>query len=212
MWNLPVKCISSGLQDLTRVKLCRRICERCSRHPNILMDLDYFTSLHISSLLRSKLFQALVFQGAVTTCEMEQPVFEGRPGKLPHWASNLEENVPWTNREHLNRLNLHPVSSIQYESWQAWYHRILLRIRLNTTNPQESASNVSNPEKIRCRFADEQLVMIWKISEVSRSVMLSQWGRQEIANHFAWRSKTRRLAEDHPRYIRECVWIWSKEV
>eukprot|EP00435_Cladocopium_sp_Y103_P020734 s2863_g5.t1 len=24
---------------------------------------------------------------------MEQPVFEGRPGKLPHWASNLEENV-----------------------------------------------------------------------------------------------------------------------
>ena len=35
---------------------------------------------------------------------MEQPVFEGRPGKLPHWASNLEENVPWTNRtsEHPN--------------------------------------------------------------------------------------------------------------
>ncbi|CAK8991025.1 unnamed protein product [Durusdinium trenchii] len=24
---------------------------------------------------------------------MEQPVFEGRPGKLPHWASNLEEHV-----------------------------------------------------------------------------------------------------------------------
>eukprot|EP00438_Fugacium_kawagutii_P018775 Skav201304 [mRNA] locus=scaffold1490:4225:14519:- [translate_table: standard] len=25
---------------------------------------------------------------------MEHPVFEGRPGKLPHWASNLEENAP----------------------------------------------------------------------------------------------------------------------
>ena len=24
---------------------------------------------------------------------LEQPVFEGRPGKLPHWASNLEDNV-----------------------------------------------------------------------------------------------------------------------
>ena len=33
-------------------------------------------------------------QPPVVCARMEQPVFDGRPGKLPHWASNLEDNVP----------------------------------------------------------------------------------------------------------------------
>lgn len=184
MWNLPLKCISSGLQDLSRVKLCRRICERCSRHPNILMNLDYFRT--------SQVFTYLHF--SVRSCFKQ--------------CFKASRHVRWSNlflRVDLGSCLIGPAISRKMCLGQTENILIFLIFILSHESNMNPEKSVSNPEKTGCRFAhDEQLVMIWKISEVSKSVMLSHllpWGRQEIANHFAWRSKTCRLAEEHPRYI-----------